>query len=49
MQLLGQFTETEHKTTHRIYWITTQNEYNHNYIATATGWKPNRSLKLIII
>jgi hypothetical protein len=29
-QLLGQFTETEHKTTHRINWITTQNEYNHN-------------------
>jgi hypothetical protein len=32
MQLLLQFTETEHKTTHRINWITTQNEYNHNYI-----------------
>jgi hypothetical protein len=32
MQLLGHFTETEHKTTHRINWIITQSEYSHNYI-----------------
>jgi hypothetical protein len=31
-QLLGQFTETEHKTAHTTNWSTTQNEYNHNCI-----------------
>jgi hypothetical protein len=36
MQLLGQ-TETEHKTTHWINWIITQNEYNHNYINNKIG------------
>jgi hypothetical protein len=30
-QLLSKFTESEHKTAHRIKWITTQNEYSRNY------------------
>jgi hypothetical protein len=33
-KLLGPFTETEHKTTHRINGITKQNEYSHNCINT---------------